>query len=167
MEGRQTAGWVVALAGSLAIHVALIGFFAVPSIFSGGDGAELAAETPPPAPDRPTGVEVPSKPSPSADAEPPKKPDAPAQAGPSKTSPERPKAKSPSPRPAAPAAGEETAPAAGDEAGRPDFHIVRQGDTITKIAKDYGMTPEEIARINGKPLKRLNNIWVGQKIKLK
>ena len=167
MEGRQTAGWVVALGGSLAIHAAIIGFFAVPSMFSGGDGAEPPAETPPPAPAGQAGGEAPQKPSPSAEAVPPKRPDAPAQAGPSKTSPERPKAKPPWPRPDAPAAGDETASAAGDEAARPDFHIVRQGDTITKIAKDYGMTPEEIARINGKPLKRLNNIWVGQKIKLK
>ena len=159
MEGRQTAGWVVALGGSLAIHAAIIGFFAVPSMFSGGDGAEPAAETPP-APDAPAGGETPQKPSPLTEAEPRKKPPAPAQAGPSKPpSPVRPKANPPAPQPAAPATG--------DEAARPDFHIVRQGDTITKIAKDYGMTPEEIARINGKPLKRLNNIWVGQKIKLK
>ena len=159
MEGRQTAGWVVALGGSLAIHAAIIGFFAVPSMFSGGEGAEPAAETQP-APDAPAGGETPQKPSPLTEAEPRKKPPAPAQAGPSKPpSPVRPKANPPAPTPAAPATG--------DEAARPDFHIVRQGDTITKIAKDYGMTPEEIARINGKPLKRLNNIWVGQKIKLK
>lgn len=160
MEGRQTAGWVVALGGSLAIHAAIIGFFAVPSMFSGGDGAEPPAETPPPAPAGQAGGEAPQKPSPPAEAEPRKKPPATAQEGPSKPpSPVRPKANPPAPTPAAPATG--------DEAARPDFHIVRQGDTITKIAKDYGMTPEEIARINGKPLKRLNNIWVGQKIKLK
>lgn len=159
MEGRQTAGWVVALGGSLAIHAAIIGFFAVPSMFSGGDGAEPAAETPP-APAGQAGGEAPQKPSPLTEAEPRKKPPATAQEGPSKPpSPVRPKANPPAPTPAAPATG--------DEAARPDFHIVRQGDTITKIAKDYGMTPEEIARINGKPLKRLNNIWVGQKIKLK
>ena len=159
MEGRQTAGWVVALGGSLAIHAAIIGFFAVPSMFSGGEGAEPAAGTQP-APDAPAGGETPQKPSPLTEAEPRKKPPAPAQAGPSKPpSPVRPKANPPASTPAAPATG--------DEAARPDFHIVRQGDTITKIAKDYGMTPEEIARINGKPLKRLNNIWVGQKIKLK
>ena len=147
------------MGGSLAIHAAIIGFFAVPSMFSGGDGAEPAAETPP-APDAPAGGETPQKPSPLTEAEPRKKPPAPAQAGPSKPpSPVRPKANPPAPTPAALADG--------DEAARPDFHIVRQGDTITKIAKDYGMTPEEIARINGKPLKRLNNIWVGQKIKLK
>lgn len=157
MEGRQTAGWVLALAGSLVLHAAIIGFVAAPSIFSkgGGEGDGEPVQETPVAPDAAPDKETPSKPSPPARAEPSK----PARVEPSKPAPNRPKANPPVTPPAAPATG--------DEAERPAFHVVRQGDTITKIAKDYGMTPEEIARINGKPLKRLNNIWVGQKIKLK
>ena len=49
----------------------------------------------------------------------------------------------------------------------PAFHVVRQGDTVTKIAAAYGLTPAELARINGKRLSEWNNIWVGQKIKLR
>ena len=149
MEGRQTAGWVLALAGSLVLHAAIIGFVAAPSLFSnGGDGDGEMVQAQPVAPEAPSAQDTPSKPSP------------PPSAGSAKPNPSRPKANPPATRPDAP-------PATGDEVRRPDFHVVRQGDTITKIAKDYGMTPEEIARINGKPLKRLNNIWVGQKIKLK
>ena len=58
-------------------------------------------------------------------------------------------------------------PATAGDDGVPAEYTVRQGDTITKIAKRYGMTPEEIARLNKKPLSKLNNIWVGQKLKLK
>ena len=49
----------------------------------------------------------------------------------------------------------------------PEFYEVKQGDTITKIAKMFATTPEELARINGKPLKKLNLIWVGQKIRIR
>jgi len=176
MEGRQTGGWVLALAGSLVLHAAIIGFVAAPSMFSkgGGEGDGEPVQETPVAPDAAPDKETPSKPSPPARAE-PSKPAQPAQskparaapskpAPPARTEPSKPAQASPKSNPQAP---QPDAPATGDETQRPDFHIVRQGDTITKIAKDYGMTPEEIARINGKPLKRLNNIWVGQKIKLK
>ena len=49
----------------------------------------------------------------------------------------------------------------------PAIHVVKQGDTVTKIAAAYGLTPAELARINGKKLSEWNNIWVGQKIKLR
>ncbi len=49
----------------------------------------------------------------------------------------------------------------------PKFYVVQRGDTLTKIAKKYKTTPEELARVNGKSLKKLNLLWVGQKIKLR
>jgi LysM repeat protein len=49
----------------------------------------------------------------------------------------------------------------------PAVHVVRQGDTVTKIAAAYGLTPAELAKINGRKLSEWNNIWVGQKIKLR
>ncbi len=49
----------------------------------------------------------------------------------------------------------------------PEFYHVKAGDTLTKIAKVYGTTPEKIAQANDKSLKKMNLIWVGQKIKLR
>lgn len=47
-----------------------------------------------------------------------------------------------------------------------EIYVIKQGDTITKIAKAYGVAPEDIAKANGKTLSRMNVIWVGQKIKI-
>ncbi len=49
----------------------------------------------------------------------------------------------------------------------PADYVVRSGDTLTKIARRFGMTPEELAKINGKPLRKMDVLWVGQKIKLR
>ena len=46
-------------------------------------------------------------------------------------------------------------------------YVVEKGDTLTKIAREYGTTPEELAKANGKPLRKMNLLWVGQKIKLR
>ncbi len=49
----------------------------------------------------------------------------------------------------------------------PEFYVVKAGDTLTKIAKIYGTTPEKIAQANDKPMNKMNLIWVGQKIRLR
>lgn len=49
----------------------------------------------------------------------------------------------------------------------PEFYTVRQGDTLTKIARSFGTTPEELAKVNGKELRQMDRIWVGQKIRLR
>jgi len=43
-------------------------------------------------------------------------------------------------------------------------HVVRNGETLTKIANDAGTTPEELAVLNNSTVKKLNRILVGQKI---
>jgi len=78
------------------------------------------------------------------------------------------RAPAPRPAPARPAVAR-VQPTSPDDAARelPEFHVVRQGDTLTKIAREYGTTPEELAKANGKPLRKMNLLWVGQKIKLR
>ena len=49
----------------------------------------------------------------------------------------------------------------------PEFYVVKQGDTLTKIARGFGTTPEDIAKANGKPVRQMDKIWVGQKIRLR
>ena len=46
-------------------------------------------------------------------------------------------------------------------------YTVRRGDTLTKLAEKCGMSISELAKLNGKSVKRLSNLWVGQKIKIK
>lgn len=58
------------------------------------------------------------------------------------------------------------APAAESPAAGPVLYVVRQGDNLTRIARACGSTVAELAELNGKPVKRLEKLWVGQKIKL-
>lgn len=50
------------------------------------------------------------------------------------------------------------------EASNPEFHIVKKGDTLSSIAKRYGISIPELKEINGIESKRLK---IGQKILLK
>lgn len=45
------------------------------------------------------------------------------------------------------------------------YYIVKKGDTLSKIAKEYKITYQQLAKING--IKNANLIYVGQKIKIK
>lgn len=44
-------------------------------------------------------------------------------------------------------------------------YTVKKGDNFTHIARDHGVAPEELARLNGKELKAFASVQVGQKIK--
>jgi len=151
--------WLVAVAGSLLFHAAILSFAAAPSFFGGAGGARAGEGASPAA--APKGVPAQAEPLP-GDAHSPASPAGSA----ARPAPQRPSSPARSTCPASAVPGE-ASPSAGSVPERPDVHVVRQGDTITKIARLYGMDVEEIARANGKPLSRLNNIWVGQKIKLK
>lgn len=48
-----------------------------------------------------------------------------------------------------------------------DVYVVRRGDTLTKIADAAGVTQAELAKINGTSVKKLSNLKVGQKIRLR
>jgi LysM repeat protein len=50
--------------------------------------------------------------------------------------------------------------------GRTKVYVVKRGDTLTALAKECGLTVQELATLNGKSVKKLSNLWVGQKIRL-
>ena len=47
---------------------------------------------------------------------------------------------------------------------KPGYHVVRQGDTLFRIGKVYGLSPKELARINR--LSEASQIYVGQKLQV-
>lgn len=69
--------------------------------------------------------------------------------------------------PSAPVGSAAPSPARTAGAEGPDFYVVKPGDNLTRIARDNGTTPEALAEINGKSLKQMNLLHVGQKIKLR
>ena len=164
-DGRASS-WTLGLAASLALHAVIVGLL-VGGGRSGTTGATDEPETEPieAADETPTPVREPTGAAASRPAAPTTvlTPSAPA-------SPSR-------PAPVTPVAGAATGSLTDittnvtgvdtPAAARPAVHVVRQGDTVTKIAAAYGLTPAELARINGRKLSEWNNIWVGQKIKLR
>ena len=69
--------------------------------------------------------------------------------------------------PAAPVDSAAPSPARTEVAEGPEIYVVKPGDNLTRIARDNGTTPEALAEINGKSLKQMNLLHVGQKIKLR
>ena len=45
-----------------------------------------------------------------------------------------------------------------------DIHVVKEGDSLAQIAKQYGMTVEEAMRLNGLP--NPNFVWTGQRLRV-
>lgn len=48
--------------------------------------------------------------------------------------------------------------------GEAGYHIVARGQTLSEIAKSYGMTTGDLMRLNG--ISNANMIWVGQKLRV-
>ena len=48
-----------------------------------------------------------------------------------------------------------------------ETYVVRAGDTLSKIAKRCSCTLDELAKLNGKSIKALSRLQVGQKIRVK
>ncbi len=71
-------------------------------------------------------------------------------------------------RPTRAATSDATTPAPSTSSSQDEVvtYVVKQGDNLTKIARACGATVPELAELNGKPIKRLEKLWVGQKIKL-
>ena len=65
-----------------------------------------------------------------------------------------------------PPSGESTPAAAPEPPTEWVTYVVRRGDTLTGLARDTGCTLEQIARKNGKSVKALAQLKVGQRIKL-
>ena len=45
-------------------------------------------------------------------------------------------------------------------------YVVKRGDTLTAIARDCGLTVPELAKLNGKSVKKLSDLKVGQRLKI-
>lgn len=57
------------------------------------------------------------------------------------------------------------APAAGDRLpGDAGYHVVARGQTLSEIAKSYGMTTGDLMRLNS--ISNANMIWIGQKLRV-
>ncbi len=148
----DTAGaagrWMFAVVVSVCLHVVVVGLFVVPGCDAGGTSES-------PAPVESPSSEPTENPEPSPETEP---------VTPPRTDP-------PTTSDASAAGAVRTAapPTVADPAPRetPDVYVVRAGDTLTKIAKKHGTTPEALAEINGKTVRAMNILLVGQKIKLR
>lgn len=55
------------------------------------------------------------------------------------------------------------APATSDE----KYYVVKAGDNLSKIAKLDDSTLAELAELNGKSIKELSKLMIGQKIRVK
>jgi LysM repeat protein len=50
--------------------------------------------------------------------------------------------------------------------GRTKVYVVKRGDTLTALARECGVSVQELAALNGKSVKKFSALWVGQKIKI-
>ena len=161
LSQNKTGSWTLGLAASLALHAVILGLL----VGTGKSGTANETDEP----DEEVVEETALSPAPAREsAATPRE-----TARPTVLTPEAPSR----PAPATPIAGAATGSLAdittnvprvdAPAAVLPAVHVVRQGDTVTKIAAAYGLTPAELAKINGKKLSEWNNIWVGQKIKLR
>jgi len=157
LSQNKTGSWTLGLAASLALHAVVLGLL----VGTGKSGTANETDEP----DEEVVEETALSPAPERESATPPRPTVLTPEAPSR------------PTPATPIAGAATGSLAdittnvprvdAPAAVLPAVHVVRQGDTVTKIAAAYGLTPAELAKINGKKLSEWNNIWVGQKIKLR
>ena len=159
--------WLFAFVASVAVHAVVLGLLMAPGCGGGGDSPSEPVDAPEAAErseDAPTQAEEQRSYDPAAVLS----PDSTPAARPSAPSAARPPAQT-SPRPAQQTASRPAsrpAPAASSEAV-PAVYVVKQGDNLTKIARQFGTTAEAIAKANGKSVSAMNKLWVGQKIKLR
>ena len=138
---NKVSVWGVAIGGSLLIHFVLLGLLAMTA---GGNS------TPPEPP-----AELPAP--------------APAASGSAAEGGGGAEGTPPPTRAVTPAAPRQSSAATSTSTVSQDevvTYVVKQGDNLTKIARACGATVPELAELNGKPIKRLEKLWVGQKIKL-
>ena len=151
---------VISYGASLLLHAAVIGVF---MSLSGGSPALESDEV---EEDEVETIETPSEKKPVEKAADELKPPVGTTVEPVKATvtpvrhPEQPPAVRPLPKPAV----DESEDGAQE---MPAYHVVRQGETLTKIAALYNTTPQKLAKLNGKSLNAMNKLWVNQKVKLR
>lgn len=179
MSGGRSLSWVVAFAASLAAHILVISVWTsvggdpAPAVPVPGQAKPPESNGDGPSQDKPSGVAE-------SDAKPQKDPVGGSQDdglpswvdriavqqdnNPATTATAA-KPKPAAPPPAAPAKAKD-----GEGAAKPQevsLYVVRQGDTLTDIARKDGSTLEELAKLNNTTVKKLSKLMVGQKLKLK
>jgi LysM repeat protein len=73
------------------------------------------------------------------------------------------------PRHAPKAAAPKTSASVPEDDGKPAktvTYTVKRGDTLTALARECGLTVAELAKLNGKSVKKLSVLKVGQRLKL-
>ena len=145
--------WLFAFVASVAVHAVVLGLLLAPGCGGGGDGTSDTGDAPEPEAveridDSPEQTEEQRSYDPAA-----------------VLSPDQTSAPRPSGRTAPQSAARPVAAAPSDAV--PAVYVVKQGDNLTKIARQYGTTAEAIAKANGKSISAMNKLWVGQKIKLR
>ena len=165
LTGEAGLRWVSAGAMSLVLHVVVLALFA----WSSGDNAADAVRRPEPT-SAPTAAAPQPEPQESS-SEPKEEPLAPKAEPQPVVSPSKPASKvresvkdreTPKPKPTA-RVREEAEP---NETSAFETYVVKKGDSLTHIAQGCGCTIQELAKLNGSTLKKLSNLWVGQKIKI-
>ena len=155
---RSSMDWVFAIAASLVLHAGIVGLF----VMSGRPAAPVAeAEAPAPA------AEMADAESDAAQSAALAEDGARQTEASGSTEHEKPRERTNDVRPQTAAATAAQATGGADASPVPEFYVVRQGDTLTKIARAHGTTPEAIAEANGKTVRQMDNIWVKQKIRLR
>ena len=165
---------VQAILISLAIHVVVVG-----GLFSFGKAGketapeEIRAETPPsgtvtPAPESdipppPQPVKPPVKEA-ASEPRPEKAEIAPDKSGPAEIRIEPVGGSVPADKPDV--AEEKKDAVKNKDAVKTVVYTVKRGDTLTAIARDCGLTGPELAELNGKSVKKLSNLKIGQRLKL-
>lgn len=178
---QRARTWTLAGVLSLAFHVVLL------AVWSGlhsltSDSPEPAAAAPVPAVSQEIGPATPTpaappvrnapSPEPSAPPVPPISRPAPVSATPSWVDrapleePARASARANPPVSAQPVRPAQEASRPASDAA-PKYYVVKRGDNLTRIAARDGSTIAELAKLNGTTVKKLSNLWVGQKIRLK
>ena len=149
--------WVGALAASVAVHVAILAAMVLSSPSPSTDELDLSS-----AEGEAAGA-LPGEVSPGKQ-ETPVTPEAPAKF----EAPAKPAAASPAPANAGavdPAVPQAVPKPSATDAGYFEY-TVKSGDNLTLIAKKAGCTFTELAALNGKSVKELTNLKVGQILKL-
>ena len=159
--------WLFAFVASVAVHAVVLGLLLAPGCGGGGSSpsdTDDVPETVEKIDDAPTVTEEQRSYDPAAVLSPDSMSEPRSAARPSTPSAARP-SNPPAARPASQPTARPTAAPSTDAV--PAVYVVKQGDNLTKIARQFGTTAEAIAKANGKSVNAMNKLWVGQKIKLR
>ncbi len=151
---NRAANWTIGLVGSIVLHALVLGLF----VTLGARPTSTSIALPPATPEVSDTPETPVASETPAPSETPVRAESHAPAAP-RPQPVRPPAVRPQP-PVRPLAA---APAAADEV---KVYVVQKGDNASQIARRFNLTLNQLAALNGVTVKKLDDIAIGQKLKV-